>query len=152
GPLIDDKAVVRVRIWLEEAKRSGAKVLTGGTFNNRLLAPTVLENVSTTASVYCKEVFAPVVVLQKFQKFEEAVAAINDSEFGLQAGVFSNDWRNILYAYKNIQAGGVVINDNPTFRNDAMPYGGIKNSGLGREGVKYAIEEMTEPKLLVFSP
>ncbi|MCI0558511.1 MAG: aldehyde dehydrogenase family protein, partial [Nitrososphaera sp.] len=149
GPLIDDKAAERVTTWISDASKQGAKILTGGSKNGRVVEPTVLENVPRTSDVFCKEVFGPVVTLHKFKTTEEAVAGINDSSFGLQAGIFSNDYQNILYAYNHIDVGAVIVNDNPTFRVDNMPYGGVKDSGFGREGVKYAIREMTEPKLLV---
>ncbi len=149
GPLIDDAAVERVSQWIFEAVKQGAKVLTGGNRKGRVLEPTILENVSRTSNVFCKEIFGPVVTLHKFSMMEEAVAGVNDSSFGLQAGIFSNDFQNILYAYNHIDVGAVIVNDNPTFRVDNMPYGGIKDSGFGREGLKYAIESMTEPKLLV---
>ena len=149
GPLIDDAAATRVKQWIDDAVADGAKILVGGKKSDRVIHPTVLTQVKKSASVYCKEIFGPVTTLHKFSTIEEAVANVNDSPFGLQAGIFSNDFKNILYAYQNLQVGGVVVNDNPTFRVDHMPYGGIKDSGFGREGVKYAIEEMTEPKLLV---
>ncbi len=149
GPLIDDVAVERVGQWVSEAQKLGATVLAGGKREGNVYLPTVLENVPNTANVFCKEVFGPVVTLHKFSSIEEAVTGVNDSIFGLQAGIFSNDYDHILYAYNNINAGAVIVNDNPTFRVDNMPYGGIKDSGFGREGVKYSIEEMTEPKLLV---
>jgi acyl-CoA reductase-like NAD-dependent aldehyde dehydrogenase len=98
--------------------------------------------------VFRSEVFGPVVTLHEFDTIGEAVAGINDSEFGLQAGIFSNDYSNILHVYKHLDVGAVIVNDNPTFRVDNMPYGGIKSSGFGREGVRYAMEEMTEPKML----
>ncbi|MBI4428600.1 MAG: aldehyde dehydrogenase family protein [Ignavibacteriales bacterium] len=149
GPLIDDEAAARVSQWISEATNLGAKILAGGARKERVVEPTVLEDVPKTADVFCKEIFGPVVTLHKFAAIEEAVAAVNDSVFGLQAGIFSNDYENILYAYNNIEAGAVIVNDNPTFRIDHMPYGGIKDSGFGREGLRYAMEEMTEPKLLV---
>jgi glyceraldehyde-3-phosphate dehydrogenase (NADP+) len=149
GPLIDEAAVERVSQWVSEAQKLGATVLAGGKREGNVYLPTVLENVPNTANVYCREVFGPVVTLHNFRSFEEAVTGVNDTIFGLQAGIFSNDYDHILYAYNNINAGAVIVNDNPTFRVDNMPYGGIKDSGFGREGVKYSIEEMTEPKLLV---
>lgn len=149
GPLIDEAAVERVSQWVSEAQKLGATVLAGGKREGNVYLPTVLENVPNTANVFCKEVFGPVVTLHKFSSIEEAVTSVNDSIFGLQAGIFTNDYDDILYAYNNINAGAVIVNDNPTFRVDNMPYGGIKDSGFGREGLKYSIEEMTEPKLLV---
>ncbi len=149
GPLIDDAAAERVSQWIADASKQGAKLLTGGGRNGRVVEPTVLENVSRTSNVFCKEIFGPVVTLHRFSTIEEAVAGVNDSSFGLQAGIFSNDFQNILYAYNHIEVGALIVNDNPTFRIDNMPYGGIKDSGFGREGLKYAIEAMTELKLLV---
>jgi len=149
GPLIDDSAAERVSQWIKEAVSEGAEILAGGRRDKRIIEPTVLQHVPRTADAFCREIFGPVVSMHKFRTIEEAVAGVNDSQFGLQAGIFSNDFDNILYAYTNIDTGAVIVNDNPTFRIDNMPYGGIKDSGFGREGLKYAIEEMTEPKLLV---
>jgi acyl-CoA reductase-like NAD-dependent aldehyde dehydrogenase len=148
GPVINNDAVDRIVNWIEEAKDMGAKVLLGGGHIGRVIEPTVLINVPREAKVFCTEVFGPVVTLHKFDSIEEAVRGVNDSQYGLQAGLFSNDYRNILYAYDHLEVGAVIINENPTFRVDNMPYGGVKDSGLGREGVRYAIEEMTEPKML----
>ncbi len=149
GPIIDEAAAKRVSGWIEEAKLKGAKVLTGGVQKDRIIEPTVLSNVDREAKVFCNEVFGPVVTLHKVKSIEEAVDGINDSPFGLQAGIFSNDFKNIMYAYNHLDVGAVIVNDNPTFRVDNMPYGGTKDSGFGREGVRYAIDEMTEPKQLV---
>lgn len=149
GPLIDDLAADRVERWIAEAAAAGAKILTGGSRKGRVVEPTVLLQAGRATNVYCQEVFGPVVTLHPFKTFDEAIDNINDSRFGLQAGVFSNNYQNILKAYQHIQAGAVIVNDNPTYRIDHMPYGGIKDSGFGREGLKYAIEAMTEPKLLV---
>lgn len=148
GPVINLDAVDRILNWIEEAKGLGAQVLCGGAHVGRVIEPTVLTNVSSEANIFCSEVFGPVVTLQKFDAIEEAVAGVNNSRYGLQAGLFSNDYRNIQYAYDHLEVGAVIINENPTFRVDNMPYGGIKDSGFGREGVRYAIEEMTEPKML----
>jgi len=149
GPLIDDAAADRVERWIADAVKAGATILTGGERKGRIIEPTVLLQAGRTTEVYCQEVFGPVVTLEPFRHFDEAIDLINDSRFGLQAGVFSNNHQNILRAYRRIQTGAVIVNDNPTYRIDHMPYGGIKDSGFGREGVKYAIEAMTEPKLLV---
>ncbi|MCX6135663.1 MAG: aldehyde dehydrogenase family protein [Ignavibacteriales bacterium] len=148
GPVINSESVDRIISWVEEAKELGAKVLLGGGHVGRVIEPTVLIDVSPEAKVFCTEVFGPVVTLHKFHTIEQAVAGVNDSRYGLQAGLFSNDYRNILYAYNHLDVGAVIINENPTFRVDNMPYGGVKDSGFGREGVRYAIEEMTEPKML----
>jgi glyceraldehyde-3-phosphate dehydrogenase (NADP+) len=152
GPLIDRAAVDRVLDWIKEAMSHGAKVHCGGTCTGNIIEPTVLSGVQRFDRVFCNEVFGPVVTLHRFSTIEEAVHGVNDSSFGLQAGIFSNDFDNILYAFNEIETGAVIVNDNPTFRVDNMPYGGIKDSGFGREGVRYAIESMTELKLLVMSP
>ncbi len=146
--MINSEAVDRILGWIEEAKDLGATVLCGGGHVGRVIEPTVLMNVPPGAKVFCTEVFGPVVTLHKFNSIEEAVEGVNNSRYGLQAGLFSNDYRNIQYAYEHLEVGAVIINENPTFRVDNMPYGGIKDSGFGREGVRYAIEEMTEPKML----
>jgi glyceraldehyde-3-phosphate dehydrogenase (NADP+) len=152
GPLVDKAAAERVVSWVEESVDHGAEILCGGKSQGCVVEPTVLLNVRRTEKVFCNEIFGPVVTIHSFDDIGQAVAGINDSAFGLQAGIFTNDFKNILFAYDNIEAGGVVVNDNPTFRIDNMPYGGTKQSGLGREGLKYAIEEMTEPKLLAINP
>ncbi|HTP80846.1 MAG TPA: aldehyde dehydrogenase family protein [Bacteroidota bacterium] len=149
GPMVDDAAAERVSGWIAEAVRSGAQLRAGGTRRGRLLDPTVLENVGRSTNLFGKEVFGPVVTLSSFESIEQAVQDVNDSVFGLQAGIFSNNHRNILYAYNHLDVGALIVNDNPTFRVDSMPYGGVKDSGFGREGIRYAIDEMTEPKLLV---
>ncbi|MBI2430184.1 MAG: aldehyde dehydrogenase family protein [Ignavibacteriales bacterium] len=150
GPMISENETKRVESWVNEAVSQGAKVLTGGTRNGIFYRPTVLTNVKPEMKVCSEEIFGPVVTLEKDSTIKEAVDKINNSKYGLQAGIFSNDFRNIQYAYKHLDVGGVVVNDYPTFRVDNMPYGGVKDSGFGREGVKYAIQEMTEPKLMVF--
>ncbi|MEK7880437.1 MAG: aldehyde dehydrogenase family protein, partial [Deltaproteobacteria bacterium] len=116
-----------------------------------IFEPTVLTNVRPLMKVCSEEVFAPIVTLEPFDDFHEAVRVVNDSKYGLQAGVFTRDIKKIFYAFENIEAGGVIINDVPSFRVDSMPYGGVKQSGFGREGVRYAMEEMTEPRLLVLN-
>lgn len=150
GPMISENEAKRVEAWVHEAISQGAKVLTGGTRNGIFYRPTVLTNVHPEMKVSSEEIFGPVVTLEKDSTIEEAVEKINNSKYGLQAGMFSNDFRNIQYAYKHLNVGGLIVNDYPTFRVDNMPYGGVKNSGFGREGIKYAIQEMTEPRLLVF--
>lgn len=151
GSLVDTESVSRTLAWIDEAIKGGAKLLCGGTSVGRQIAPTVLTSVKRIMSVCSKEVFAPVVVIETYREFADAVAAVNDSEFGLQAGVFTNRLNNIVYAFKRIETGGVIVNDVPTYRVDHMPYGGVKSSGLGREGIRYAIEDMTEPKLLAIN-
>jgi glyceraldehyde-3-phosphate dehydrogenase (NADP+) len=148
GPVIDDQAADRIESWIREAVQEGASLLTGGGRDGRVIAPTVLTDVADSLRVVSQEVFGPVVTLHRFSTIEEAVEGVNRSSYGLQAGIFSNDFRNILYAYEHLQVGGVIVNDNSTYRIDHMPYGGVKDSGFGREGLRYAIEEMTEPRLL----
>jgi glyceraldehyde-3-phosphate dehydrogenase (NADP+) len=148
GPVISSGARERILSWIDEARAQGATVLCGGGARGNIVEPTVLANVPPNTKIFCSEVFGPVVTIHPFGSIEEAVSGVNNSEFGLQAGIFSNDYSNILYAYRNLEVGAVVVNDNPTFRVDNMPYGGIKSSGFGREGVRYAMEEMTEPKML----
>jgi acyl-CoA reductase-like NAD-dependent aldehyde dehydrogenase len=151
GPLIDETAARRVESWIGEAVAQGARVLTGGKRVGPVLDPTVLTDVKPTMKVSCQEVFGPVVTVSRYGRFEEALAALNDSEFGLQAGVFTKDVTRIFRAYRDLEVGTLLANEIPTFRLDHMPYGGVKQSGLGREGVRYSIEEMTEPKLLVLN-
>ncbi|MFH2003918.1 MAG: aldehyde dehydrogenase family protein, partial [Bacteroidota bacterium] len=149
GPLIDKTAADRIESWINEAISNGAKLLAGGKRNGLLIEPTILTSTRNDMKVVCEEIFGPVVTLHTFTNIEDAVSEVNNSKYGLQAGIFSNDFKNIFYSYENLEVGGVVVNDFPTYRIDHMPYGGIKDSGLGREGIKYAIEEMTEKKLLV---
>jgi glyceraldehyde-3-phosphate dehydrogenase (NADP+) len=149
GPMIDEKNVARVQSWVDAAVASGAKVLTGGKAQGRFYEPTVIENAPLESFVCSREAFAPLVTIFKVGSFKEAVDGVNNSEFGLQAGVFTNNLERAMYAFEQIEAGGVIMNDVPTYRIDHMPYGGVKSSGLSREGVRYAIEDMTEMRLLV---
>ncbi|MCA9859579.1 MAG: aldehyde dehydrogenase family protein [Thermomicrobiales bacterium] len=149
GPMIDDKAAARSQQWIEDAVAQGANALVGGKAEGRFMQPTIIENAPKDAFVCSREAFAPLVTVFKVPTFGKAVEAVNDSVFGLQAGVFTNNLERGLYAYENIEAGGVVLNDIPTYRIDHMPYGGVKSSGLSREGIRYAIEDMTEMRLLV---
>jgi acyl-CoA reductase-like NAD-dependent aldehyde dehydrogenase len=149
GPMITEDDAIRAEEWIKEAKAAGAQVLTGGSRNGAVLEPTVIENAPNHAKVKCDEVFAPVITIEKFTDFKEAVKEINNSRFGLQAAVFTDSMRDIIYAYNNIHTGGVIVNEASAYRMDAMPYGGVKDSGNTREGVKYAIKEMTEEKILV---
>jgi len=151
GPMIDENASKRTEEWINEAVSNGAKVLIGGKRDGILFEPTVLTDVSPDMKVCSNEIFAPVVTLTEYKEFDDAVKEVNNSRYGLQAGVFTNDIKRIWHAYENIEVGGVIINDVPTFRVDHMPYGGVKDSGSGREGIKYAIEDMTELKLLVLN-
>ena len=151
GPMIDENAAKQAETWIKEAVKVGAKVVCGGKRDGAMLQPTVLTNTKPEMKVRSEEIFAPVVTLETYSDFSEAIAAVNDSRFGLQAAVFTHDIQRIMCAHNELQVGGVIINDYPTFRIDHMPYGGVKDSGLGREGLKYAIEEMTEPRLIVFN-
>jgi glyceraldehyde-3-phosphate dehydrogenase (NADP+) len=147
--MIDEANAIRVENWVNEAIQNGAQLLCGGKRIGSYVEPTVLSNTQHTMKVRCEEVFGPVVTIDGYDTFEEAVEKINEGNFGLQAGVFTNNINEMNYAFRYIETGGVLINDVPTLRLDHMPYGGIKDSGLGREGVKYAILDMMEPKILV---
>jgi glyceraldehyde-3-phosphate dehydrogenase (NADP+) len=150
GPLIDDQAAQRVLNWIKEAQARGAEILTGGNrLAGSLLEPTVMVKVPPDCKLSCEEVFGPIVILTPYAKFTEALAGVNNSRFGLQAGIFTNRQDYLWQAYEQLQVGALIANDVPTFRIDPMPYGGIKDSGLGREGPRFAIEEMTEMRLLV---
>lgn len=147
--LIDEANALRIETWVNEAVAAGAQLLCGGTREGNYYAPTVLTNTTAAMNVVCEEVFGPVVVVEPYDTFDEAIARINDSKFGLQAGVFTNDIREMDAAFNGIEAGGIILNDAPTFRVDHTPYGGVKESGLGREGVAYAIRDMLEARILV---
>ncbi|MCK4342162.1 MAG: aldehyde dehydrogenase family protein [Phycisphaerae bacterium] len=151
GPLITEADAERVEQWVQEAVTAGAELLCGGHRQGAFFEATYLEGVDPRQKVSCIEVFGPVATLQPFDSFEEAVRVANDSVYGLQCGVFTQNIDRAFYAYEELDVGGVVINDMPSLRVDNMPYGGVKNSGQGREGVRYAIEEMTERKVLVLN-
>ena len=149
GPLIDKKAADRVSLWIDEACQAGARLLVGGARKDCFISPAVLINVPVTAKLFSEEVFGPVVILSTYNNFDEALKLVNQSRFGLQAGVFTDSSRLITKAFSELAVGGVIINDGPTYRADNMPYGGVKDSGDGREGVRYAMEEYCERKVLV---
>ena len=150
GPMIEEAEAARIEAWVQEAAREGARVLAGGRRTGRAIyLPTVLADAPETSKVCANEVFAPVVGLYRFEDFHDAVRRVNRSSYGLQAGVFTRDINRALAAFEALEVGGVMVNDVATYRVDHMPYGGVKNSGQGREGPRYAIEEMTELKLLV---
>jgi glyceraldehyde-3-phosphate dehydrogenase (NADP+) len=149
GPMVNEEAARKVEGWLTEAGVGGARILCGGGRRGAFLEPTVVVDVRSDMKVCAQEVFAPVVTVEKFSTFEQANGIVNNSAYGLQAGIFTNNLGNALRAFEEFEVGGVILNDVPTFRIDHMPYGGVKDSGFGREGVRYAIEEMTEMKLLV---
>ncbi len=151
GPMIDEENAKRIEDWVGQAEKKGAKILMGGKREAAFYPPTVLTGVDPKAEVSCNEAFGPILVVEPYQNFQQALDLVNDSSFGLQAGVFTNQMDKTLRAFNQLEVGGVVINDVPTFRVDNMPYGGVKDSGFGREGIKYSLEEMTEIKLLVFN-
>lgn len=153
GPLISRLHLERVDSWVKEAVTQGARILTGGEVLNKkanIYAPTLLTDTQPQMKVVCEEVFGPVAIVEKISSFHEGLAAVNQSCFGLQAGVFTPLIRHMQQAHAELEVGAVIINDIPGFRTDSMPYGGIKASGLGREGIKYSLLEMTEPRLLVY--
>ncbi len=147
--MIDQKNAERVRTWIEEAQSQGATVLLGGKQEGTFVEPTILTNTTSDMKVHGEEVFGPTVTVQKYNDFSDAIAMINDSKFGLQAGVFTHRTEEMFAAWDHLEVGGVLINEIPTFRVDHMPYGGVKESGLGREGVKYAMLDMLEPRIMV---
>jgi acyl-CoA reductase-like NAD-dependent aldehyde dehydrogenase len=150
--MIEESEAARIDSWVNEAVREGARVLTGGRrIGLALYAPTVLVGVPETARVCAEEVFAPVVGLYRFEEFGDALARVNRSSYGLQAGVFTSDLGRTLDAMDVLEVGGVMVNDVSAWRIDHMPYGGVKDSGIGREGPRYAIEEMTELKIVVIN-
>jgi glyceraldehyde-3-phosphate dehydrogenase (NADP+) len=151
GPMINKEALDKVVGWIKEAEKLGARLLTPLKIDGHVLHPVVLENVPRGAAIVCEEVFAPVVVLASYKRFADGLAAVNDSKFGLQAGVFTKDVTKAAEAYEALDVGGVLINQVPTFRTENMPYGGVKDSGCGREGVRYAMDDMTELKALVIN-
>ena len=152
GPLIDDGSADRVEAWIEEAISGGARALHHGARKGRLLGPTVLDRVKPKMKVSCREVFGPVLVVDTYRTWDEAIRKANDSEYGLQAGVFTRDANRMLQAWRELEVGGVVGNDIPTLRLDHLPYGGVKSSGFGREGLREAMREMTEERLLLWKP
>jgi acyl-CoA reductase-like NAD-dependent aldehyde dehydrogenase len=151
GPLIDRDALERVDAWVKEAVEGGAEIVTGGKREDPFYHPTVLAKTTPEMRVRCMEVFGPVITVQPYQTFEEALAEVNSSEYGLQAGVFTSSIERAMLAHRELEVGGIIVNDVSAFRADQMPYGGSKASGYGREGLRYAMEEMTEPRIMVLS-
>jgi acyl-CoA reductase-like NAD-dependent aldehyde dehydrogenase len=149
GPMVDEPAAARTESWVREAEELGGRVLLGGRAAGSLFPPTVLVDTPPTAQVCSNEAFAPLVVVFPFDDFGEAIKAVNDSFYGLQTGVFTNDLAHSWQAFNELEVGGVIVNDVPTYRIDHMPYGGVKDSGLGREGLRWSIEDMTELRLMV---
>lgn len=151
GPMIDEDNLTRVESWVNEARAAGAKISTGGRRNGNFYEPTIILDTVPQMKVSCMEVFAPVVTVTKIDDFRQGLNSVNDSVYGLQAGVFTNSLKNAFEAFESLEVGGVIINDVPAYRVDHMPYGGVKMSGFGREGVRYAIEEMTELRLMALN-
>jgi acyl-CoA reductase-like NAD-dependent aldehyde dehydrogenase len=149
GPMIDEVAATRLHDWIEEARKAGAKLLCGGKRTGAMLEATLMENVPDSAKVNRMEVFGPFALLAPFKTFDDVVAMVNDSDYGLQAGIFTDSLNHAMRAWNELDQGGVIVNDIPSFRVDNMPYGGAKYSGIGREGVKYAIDDMSELRLMV---
>ncbi len=152
GPLVNDAAADRVMAWIDEARAQGARVLCGGIRARNVITPAVLVDVEPAMKVSCAEVFGPVATVEPYGDLAEAVARVNDSPYGLQAGLFTRDYGKIDYAFRHLEVGAVLINETSHFRIDNYPYGGVKDSGFGREGVRYAMESMTEPRVLVLAP
>ncbi|MFC6053675.1 aldehyde dehydrogenase [Acinetobacter sp. Ac_877] len=148
GPMIKDAEANRLKKWVDKAVKKGAKLLSGGDVNGVMFEPTLLEKVDESLEVYKDEVFGPVAVIEKYKSFEQGIDKINSSRFGLQAGVYTQNLNKMMYAWNNLHVGGVIINDIPSFRVDNMPYGGVKDSGLGREGIQSAIRDMQEERVL----
>jgi acyl-CoA reductase-like NAD-dependent aldehyde dehydrogenase len=147
--MISEGEAVRLQSWIESSVQQGARLLVGGKREGAMLDATLLEDVDPSAQVVCKEAFGPVAVLSRFNDFEAALDEVNDSVFGLQAGIFTRDLYRTQKAWDTLEVGGVVIGDVPSWRVDHMPYGGVKESGIGREGIRFAMEDMTEIRLLV---
>lgn len=147
--MINEENNNRVLKWIEESVKCGAKILYGGKLINGIIQPTIITNTNTSMKVNCEEVFGPVVIIEKVEDCNTAIQQLNNTSYGLQAGIFTDSMQDVNLAFDQLDVGGVIVNDVPTFRVDHMPYGGVKNSGFGREGVKYAIMDMLEPKILV---
>jgi glyceraldehyde-3-phosphate dehydrogenase (NADP+) len=153
GPTIDSIHLERIHAAVMEAKNMGAEIIMGGDFLDRdhlIYAPTLLTNTNNTMRVNAEEVFGPVAVIEKVEYFDEVIREVNRSRYGLQAGLFTNQLSQIKYAHEHLEVGALIINNIPGFRVDSMPYGGVKDSGIGREGIRYAMEEMTESRMLVY--
>lgn len=151
GPMINEAAARRAEGWIAEAVGGGARVLLAGNRRGSFLEPTVLTNVKSNMKVCAEEVFAPVVIIDSYESFEDAICRVNESAFGLQTGLFTRDLKLVMKAFEDLEVGGVIVGDSSAWRIDHMPYGGVKDSGMGREGLRYAIEDMTEPRMLVLN-
>jgi acyl-CoA reductase-like NAD-dependent aldehyde dehydrogenase len=151
GPLIRLSEAERVEAWVKEAVEGGAKLIAGGERRGSVIAPVILTGTKPGMKVRDEEVFGPVVAIEPYDDFEQALADVNHSKYGLQAGLLTRDAGRILTAYRELEVGALIVGDTPSWRLDPMPYGGVKDSGLGREGVRSAIQEMTEPRMLVMT-
>jgi acyl-CoA reductase-like NAD-dependent aldehyde dehydrogenase len=151
GPVIRPSDAERIEAWVKEAVEGGAKLVEGGGRDGSVLEPTILSGTKPGMKVHDEEIFGPVVVIEPYDDFEDALASVNHTRYGLQAGVYTRDSARIMTAYRELEVGAVIVGDTPTWRMDTMPYGGIKDSGIGREGVRWAIQEMTEPRMLVMT-
>lgn len=151
GPLIDHDALEKVSSWVDEAVQQGAEILLGGKREDPFYLPTILTNTKAAMKVRCQEIFGPVITYERYRDFDDAIAQANETDYGLQAGVFTKDVERLFLAHRELKVGGVIANDVPSFRADQMPYGGTKDSGFGREGLRYAMDEMTETRILVLS-
>jgi acyl-CoA reductase-like NAD-dependent aldehyde dehydrogenase len=151
GPMVDEQQAQRTQRWVDEAIEAGGRVLLGGKADGAFFEPTVLVDTPATAQVCSNEAFAPLVVAFRFDDIDEAIAQVNDSSYGLQTGIFTNNLANSWRAFNELEVGGVIVNDVPTYRVDHMPYGGVKDSGLGREGLRWAIDDMTEIRIMVIA-
>ena len=151
GPMITEKEAIRIINWVEDANNKGANLLTGGTRDGSLVQPTVFENMPSSAKLDCQEVFGPVVTLYSVKNLDEAIKKSNNVDYGLHGAIFTNNLNNAFYTIKNMDVGSVIVNDSTDYRVDLMPFGGVKNSGLGREGIKFVLQEMTEPKVVCFN-
>jgi acyl-CoA reductase-like NAD-dependent aldehyde dehydrogenase len=147
--MISENEAARLAGWIDAARGAGARVLCGGGRRGALLEATLIEDAPRNSDVVCQEAFGPVAVLSAFRDFDAALDEVNDSAFGLQAGIFTRDLYKAQRAWNRLEVGGVIIGDVPSWRVDHMPYGGVKDSGLGREGIRFAIEDMTEIRMLV---
>ena len=151
GPMISENEAKRIESWVKEAVEGGARILAGGKRNGAIYYPTVLTDVKPEMKVSCMEAFAPIVTVERYRNIDDAIAWVDNSIYGLQAGIFTRDISSIMKAFEEIEVGGIVANDVPTYRIEHMPYGGLKNSGIGKEGPRYAIEDMTEVKILILN-
>jgi len=151
GPLINEKEAERVKNWIDEAESQGANIVYGGEKQGAFITPTIIDHVTPEMKVVCQEIFGPVLTILTYEDLDQAIKASNDTSYGLQSAIFTTNINTAMYAVKRLDTGGVVINDASTFRADLMPYGGIKDSGIGKEGPRYAIEQMTNMKMVVIN-